>query len=602
MTQQDNRAAGLFIDNGYHGHFEFSRPEEYRFIFDGGQYTEYIFAGPTMREILEGYTWLTGRMLPPPLWALGYHQCRCSSTIRTPSSGSPHGCARGIYRATCCGSTSATWTATACSPGTQSLPRRARHARALEKREAFGWSPSSTRGVKPTRQPGVRRGRRARLFCKTEGQRYLHRPGLAGQHRLSGLREAGGADVVGRAQRRPRGSGLAGIWNDMNEPATGAIAPQAMRFEHGQHHARALPQPVCPPHGHGHHEGLRAAEPEPRTFILRRAGFAGIQRYAAQVAGRQPAPVGPPEISMPMAMGLGLSGQPFVGADVPGFSATPTPELAARWMQYGALTRFAATTTRRARRRPVPLVVRSRRRKAQPRRARASLPFLAVHLQRLHAGQRDRLSHSAPARCSTFRTIARLARRTTSTCSATRSSSLRCFQPGQTARHVYLPEGTWIDWYTGERHTGGQFITAAAPLDRIPLFARGGHVIPSYVTAPQSTMGHQPEVVELHIVAPQEGGEFVSVLHEDDGLTFGFKEGAFYRTTFTLRRESARLTLLASVSGNGYPEFARDTFEVRLHGATSANVRVDGKEMAAQDGRSMLQNTGSGFELEADLA
>ena len=68
--------AGLFIDNGYRGHFEFSQPTEYRFHFAGGQYTEYIFAGPAMREILSAYTWLTGRMQPPPLWSLGYHQCR----------------------------------------------------------------------------------------------------------------------------------------------------------------------------------------------------------------------------------------------------------------------------------------------------------------------------------------------------------------------------------------------------------------------------------------------------------------------------------------------------------------------------------------------
>ena len=44
--------------------------------FEGGQYTEYIFAGPDMAGILAAYTWLTGRAGLPPLWALGYHQCR----------------------------------------------------------------------------------------------------------------------------------------------------------------------------------------------------------------------------------------------------------------------------------------------------------------------------------------------------------------------------------------------------------------------------------------------------------------------------------------------------------------------------------------------
>lgn len=51
------------------------RGEEYEIHFAGGQYSEYIFAGPGMPAILEAYTWLTGRTAPPPLWALGYHQC-----------------------------------------------------------------------------------------------------------------------------------------------------------------------------------------------------------------------------------------------------------------------------------------------------------------------------------------------------------------------------------------------------------------------------------------------------------------------------------------------------------------------------------------------
>ncbi len=68
--------AGSFVDNGYRGTYELSSPDEYRVSFSGGQYREYVFAGPSMPAILERYTHLTGRAAPPPLWALGYHQCR----------------------------------------------------------------------------------------------------------------------------------------------------------------------------------------------------------------------------------------------------------------------------------------------------------------------------------------------------------------------------------------------------------------------------------------------------------------------------------------------------------------------------------------------
>ena len=71
----DGRMAASFVD-GYRGSYEFSQSSEYRISFRGGQYTEYVFAGPHMPEILNAYTWLTGRIAPPPLWSLGYHQCR----------------------------------------------------------------------------------------------------------------------------------------------------------------------------------------------------------------------------------------------------------------------------------------------------------------------------------------------------------------------------------------------------------------------------------------------------------------------------------------------------------------------------------------------
>ena len=135
-------------------------------------------------------------------------------------------------------------------------------------------------------------------------------------------------------------SGLAGIWNDMNEPATGSIDPLAMRFDRGRdsherwHNQYALLMAM------GTTEGLRAAAPDRRTFVLSRAGFAGIQRYAANWMGDNFSRWDHLRLSVAMACGLGLSGQPFVGADVGGFMGNANAELCVRWTQYGALTPF----------------------------------------------------------------------------------------------------------------------------------------------------------------------------------------------------------------------------------------------------------------------
>ena len=135
-------------------------------------------------------------------------------------------------------------------------------------------------------------------------------------------------------------SGLAGIWNDMNEPATGNIDPRAMRFNRGRdsheryHNQYALLMAM------GTTQGLLAAMPDKRTFVLSRAGFAGIQRYAANWMGDNLSRWDHLWVSIPMGTGLGLSGQAFVGADIGGFAGNSNAELYLRWMQYGALTPF----------------------------------------------------------------------------------------------------------------------------------------------------------------------------------------------------------------------------------------------------------------------
>jgi alpha-glucosidase len=76
QNAQTAAIGGSFIDNGYRGFYDFTGEETYQISFAGGQYSEYVFAGPAMADILEDYTWLTGRINLPPMWALGYHQCR----------------------------------------------------------------------------------------------------------------------------------------------------------------------------------------------------------------------------------------------------------------------------------------------------------------------------------------------------------------------------------------------------------------------------------------------------------------------------------------------------------------------------------------------
>jgi len=139
-------------------------------------------------------------------------------------------------------------------------------------------------------------------------------------------------------------------------------------------------------------------------------------------------------------------------------------------------------------------------------------------------------------------------------------------------------------------------------MDYIPLYVRGGAVVAMWPDAPASTDGYHPRVIELHIFIPHGDGEFNSVLHEDDGLSFAFGDGAYYRTDFILTRTQARLSLRAEVSGDGYAEFARQAFELVFHGPTPQAVQLDGQALQLEHGRAVVPNTGSGFVLDAELA
>jgi len=95
--------------------------------------------------------------------------------------------------------------------------------------------------------------------------------------------------------------------------------------------------------------------------------------------------------------------------------------------------------------------------------------------------------------------------------------------PGATQRKVYLPaDSDWIDFWTGEGTSGGQVITAKAPLDRIPTYARAGSIVP--FGAPVESAAAKEDSIELRIY-PGANGDFD--LYEDEGDNYDYEHGAY---------------------------------------------------------------------------
>ena len=144
--------------------------------------------------------------------------------------------------------------------------------------------------------------------------------------------------------------GIDGVWNDMNEPAVFNVESKTMP-ETNIHHADAELGGTGT-HARYHNvygmqmiratrEGVMAANPNKRPFVLSRANYLGGHRYGATWTGDNSATWEHLDMSIPMTINLGLSGQPFAGPDIGGFAYNGDGELFARWMGFGTLFPFS---------------------------------------------------------------------------------------------------------------------------------------------------------------------------------------------------------------------------------------------------------------------
>lgn len=595
--------AAFFIDNGYKAAFDFSEKNRYRYQFHGGQYTEYLFAGPALPAILQAYTALTGRMQPPPLWSLGHHQCRWKDYSQDEFLGIGR-----EYRTRHLPCDSL-WLDIGYMDGyrvyTWHKDRFHDVPKMLQTADAEGFKVITIIDPGVKFEPGYsvfEEGRSRGVFCKTEAGKLYVGQVWPGRTVFPDFTLEKTRDFWADLTAKHLAQGVAGIWNDMNEPATGDVEPFSMRFDRdGENHS----------HERFHNqygllmamstvEGFERFDPNARPFVLSRAGFAGIQRVAAQWLGDNYSDWEHLAMGLPMAAGLGISGQPFIGADIPGFAGTPNPELAVRWFQYGTLTPFSRCHAVVGEPDQYPwsfgATVEQIVRTALELRYKL-LPYLYSKFWESHETgapiQRPLLfdfQHDATARETDDAYLLGDA-----------LLVAPVLRPGVIARSVYLPKGTWYDWYSGQAHAGERQITVEAPLERVPLFARGGSVIACHERPLRSTAEHQAPDLELHLFVPGEDGELLSTLHEDDGHTKAHAKGAFLRTSFLVTRKGSELRLRASVTGQGYPEHQRRSFTLVIHGSLQ-EIEINGHTQQATQGRVKFDNRGEAFELVAKLS
>lgn len=570
LSLREGRAGGLFWHNPGRQIWDIgcTEPEEFRLRAATGTLDVYLFLGPTPADVVARFTELTGRIPLPPRWALGYHQSRYGYANREELEQIAREFRRRKIPCDALHLDIHHMDGHRVFTFGRSFPRP-REMLARLARHGFKAVAIVDPGVKADPQFGVlKRGRARRAFVKTRGgRRDFVGKVWPGKSLFPDFLNPSVRHWWAQEQAAFQKLGLAGIWNDMNEPALfdtpGKTLPEAC--EHLNPDFQAVAEPNQPSqvrsnrtsHAALHnlygsamaeasHHGALLAAPDRRPFVLTRSAYAGIQRHAAVWTGDNSSTWEHLAESIPMLLNLSLSGVAFCGADVGGFLGDCTGELLTRWTQLAAFTPFFRNHANIDSRRQEPWAF-GPRTEALCRDAITlryqMLPYLeCLFAEARRTGapiMRPLLWHHpndpAAVACDDQFLLGE---------SLLVAPILR---PGATARSVYLPRGLWFDFWSGGLYEGGQHIIAEAVAEHIPVFVRGGAAIPTG-TPRQSLSGERDTTVNLH-VWPH--GRSQLVWHEDDGESLGYQRGQFStRQVECVDRGTVRELVLGQAEGS----------------------------------------------------
>ncbi|MGC4117505.1 MAG: glycoside hydrolase family 31 protein [Myxococcales bacterium] len=603
-------AFGVFTDNTWRTRFDLGKTDPALTLVsaDGGVIDQYVFAGPTMADVLRRYTRLTGRMPLPPRWTLGYHQSRwgyspdtevLSIAQKLRSERIP---ADGMWLDIqhMDGLRSFTWDKT-------NFPNPANLVSQLE---ALGFK--TTVIV----DPGI----------KVDDAWSTYSSGVAGGHFLLG---ADGKPFVGEVWPGPSvfpdfsaattrewwksllapdvQLGVRGLWIDMNEPvsfvtADGKSVPDTVAADGdgtpttmGEiHNVYALLEAQAT------WEGMKAAQPDRRPFVLTRAGYAGEQRYVAVWTGDAPSKWQTLQETVPMILGMGLSGVPFVGSDVGGYAGRATPEMFARWMQVGALSPFFRGHTQNTGARQEPWMFGTEVEdisRAEIQRRYELLPYLYSLFREAGLSgapilrplvwdfAADPLTHTLgdEVMVGPWVLVAPV------------------LEEDATKRSVYLPAGRWFESLSGAVTEGPATLDAELTLAARPTYVREGAILP-HAEFTQFVGEKALTALELDVYPAATATSFT--LYEDEGDGFGYESGKSASVKLTAQRTATGATLTAAAREGSFDPGARTIF-VRVwrvdHAPTA--VSLDGAGLNSQPSESVLRTAKSGWFWDpADLS
>jgi len=566
LATREGKAYGIFVDNTSKTIFDLqSSTTRYAFSVEEQQLDYYVFVGPTPKDVLKQYTTLIGTMPLPPKWALGYHQSRYSYKSEEE--------VRELVR----------------TFKEKSIPLDAVYLdiHYMDGYRVFTFNknrfPHPEQMVKDLREvgvrivpivdPGVKRdveyaiykeGMSKHYFCQYIDGEVYHGDVWPGSSAFPDFTNRDVRLWWGKRHKFYTDLGIEGIWNDMNEPSvfneTKTMDLSVIHENDGNPKShRELHNVYGLMMGASTYNGLKQTLDNKRPFVLTRAGYAGVQRYATVWTGDNRSFWEHLQMTLPMCMNLGISGVAFSGPDVGGFSNDSNGELLTRWTQVGMFTPYFRNHS----------VLESIHQEPwsfgeeYEQIIKRYIEERYVWMPYLYILFKEASETGMPVMRPLFLEYPHDARTNNINDQFMIGSDVvvtPILTPSTTHRSIYLPEGRWVDYWTGKQFNGGQYHLIHAELDTLPIFIKEGAIIPLART--KSSTAIKDKELLIHIY-PKDNNTTTFTYYEDDGESFDYQVGKYYECDITVITNDAGIDVQLTNKHQQYqPEWQEVTYVI----------------------------------------
>lgn len=543
ITLRKNSVYGLFFDNTYRSYFDMGKESEQYFGFgsDKGNLDYYYIAGDNMKEVVKGYTYLTGTVPLPQMWTLGYHQSRWGykdeKDIKMIAK---------MFRSS-------------------DIPCDAIHLDIdyMDKYKVFTWDKEryqnplkavqnlAKQGFKVVTivDPGVRVEKGYSVYDEgVENNYFVTNPdGSIYENSVwpgDAVFPDFGKDKVrvwwGNQHNSLLEAGVRGIWNDMNEPASfkGELPEDIVFWDEEE---KTNHEKMHNVYGHNMakatYEALKRFDGK-RPFIITRACFSGSQKYTTGWTGDNHSIWAHLQMAIPQLCNLGLSGMSFVGTDIGGFGSDTTPELLVRWIQIGCFSPLCRNHSALGTRNQEPWQFGEKVLNIYRKYVKLRYAFIPYYYDLFFEGEQTGLPIMRPLVLEYEKD------KNVKNCNdefliGENILVSPIIEQGATHKTVYLPEGIWYDFWTKEKIEGKRHFTIEASLDMCPIYIKRGSVIPNF-----EEQSYIAEKELNNLILDLYPGEGVYQHYQDNGEDFAYREGAFNQYQFTLYEDKLHMKLV----------------------------------------------------------